>query len=116
MTKILWFARHNMTEEQENALKKKFPEGIEINQVNKTIATAKEIETEINENDVIAIVAPIGLQAEFLRLAGDKPVITALAERILIIQKNGEEDKTEFKFVKWEKINKIVVEKEDFAE
>ena len=115
MTKILWFARHNMTEDQKGALEKKFPEGIEINQVNKTIATARELENEINENDVIAIVAPIGLQAEFLRLAGDKPVITALAERVLVKQE-GEEDKTEFKFVKWEKLNRIIVEKEDFAE
>lgn len=115
MTKILWFSRHEMTAEQLGALERKFPDGVTINKINKTINSAREIQDDINEADIIAIVAPIGLQAEFLRLAGDKPVITALTDRVLIPQPNGEEDKVEFRFVKWERLEEITVIKSDFA-
>lgn len=112
MTKILWFSRHEMTAEQLGALERKFPDGISIN---KTVDSARELQNDIDDADVIAIVAPIGLQAEFLRLAGDKPVITALTDRVLVQQPNGEEDKVEFRFVKWERLEGITVKKSDFA-
>lgn len=52
--KVLWFSRHEMTLEQRVALG-----DVEIIQINKTVQSAYELRDEINECDIIAIVAPI---------------------------------------------------------
>lgn len=78
--KVLWFSRHAMTEEQKNSLG-----DVEINRSTKR-SFGKELKAEIEANDIIAIVAPIELQREFLELAGDKPVITAVNDRVLVPQ------------------------------
>lgn len=108
MKKILWFSRHEMTEDQRKALGE-----AEITQINKSISSAFELKEEIEAHDVIAVVAPLNLQEQFLKLAGEKPVITAVSERVLVPQENGE-DKVEFHFVKWERLLKIEVIKEDY--
>lgn len=108
--KVLWFSRHAMTEEQKAALG-----NVDILQVNKTIQSAYELQKVIEDCDIIAVVAPIGLQEQFLRLAGDKPVITAVNDRRIIKNDDGTEDKVEFHFVKWERLLKIEVVKEDFT-
>lgn len=108
--KVLWFSRHAMTAEQRATLV-----DVEIFQVNKTIKSAYELKAEIDDCDIIAVVAPIGLQEQFLRLAGDKPVITAVNDRRIIKNDDGSEDKVEFHFVKWERLLKIEVVKEDFT-
>ena len=110
MKKVLWFSRHEMSKEQREALGK----DTEVVQVNKTISSAYEVQDEIEKCDIIAIVAPINLQQQFLKLAGSKPVIMAVNDRILTPQENGE-DKVEFHFVKWERLLNIAVEKEDFV-
>lgn len=107
-TKVLWFSRHEITPDQRAALGDS-----EIIQVDKTIKHASELEDEINQCDVLAVVAPTELQKEFLELAGDKPVITALHDRILVPTENGE-SKAQFNFVKWEQVKKIDIAKEDF--
>lgn len=107
--KVLWFSRHEMTEDQREALG-----NAEIRQVNRSIQSAYELAEEIQGADIIAIVAPIGLQQQFLKLAGEKPVIMAVNDRILIPQEDGSEDKVAFKFVKWERLLKIDIIKEDF--
>lgn len=63
--KILWFSRHEMSPEQKAAL----GNDVDIMQINQTINHASELSDEIKKADVIAIVAPIGLQKEFLNLA-----------------------------------------------
>ena len=103
--KVLWFSRHKMTEPQL---------AVEIVQIDRSIESASELQEEINDCDIIAIVAPIGLQAQFLRVAGDKPVIVALNNRVLVPQEDGTEAKAVFNFVKWERLVKIDVVKEDF--
>lgn len=107
--KVLWFSRHAMSESQRDSLG-----DVEIVQINKSIQSAYELQTEINECDIIAIVAPINLQQQFLKLAGDKPVIMAVNNRILVPQENGE-DKVEFHFDKWERLLQIEIVKEDFT-
>lgn len=107
--KVLWFSRHTMTAEQIAALG-----DVDVMQVNKTVQSAYELKDEIDECDIIAVVAPIGLQEQFLRLAGGKPVIMAVNDRRIIKQEDGSEDKVEFHFVKWERLLKIEVVKEDF--
>ena len=107
--KVLWFSRHEMTPEQRAALG-----DVEINQINRSISSAYELEEEINNSDIIAIVAPINLQQQFLKIAGDKPVIMAVNDRRLIPQPDGE-DKVEFHFVKWEQLDEIIIKKHDFV-
>lgn len=109
MKKVLWFSRHEMTVEQKAALG-----NVEIVQINRTINSAFELQAEIAAADIVAIVAPINLQQQFLKLAGEKPVIMALSERILVPSEDGGEDKVDFHFVKWERLRKIEVVKEDF--
>ena len=110
MKKVLWFSRHQMTPEQREALG-----DCEIKQVNKSINSAYELADEVKECDIIAIVAPINLQTQFLSLAGDKPVIMAVNDRVLVPNEDGGEDKVVFKFVKWERLLKIDIVKEDFV-
>lgn len=107
-TKVLWFSRHDMTPDQRAALGDS-----EITQIDKTIKHASELADEISQCDVLAVVAPVELQKEFLEQAGDKPVITAVNDRILVPTKNGE-SKVQFSFVKWEQVKKIDIVKEDF--
>ena len=107
-TKVLWFSRHDMTPDQRAALGDS-----EITQIDKTIKHASELADEISQCDVLAVVAPVELQKEFLEQAGDKPVITAVNDRILVPTENGE-SKVQFSFVKWEQVKKIDIVKEDF--
>ncbi len=109
MKKVLWFSRHTMTEEQKAALGE-----CEIMQIDCTINSAYELQEEIEAADVVAIVAPINLQQQFLKLAGDRPVIMAVNDRILVPAEDGSESKVEFRFVKWERLLSIKIEKEDY--
>lgn len=109
MKKVLWFSRHDMTSEQSAALG-----DVEITQINRSINSAFELQEEIKAADIIAVVAPINLQQQFLKIAGDKPVIAAVNNRVLVPQEDGSEDKVEFHFVKWERILRIDIVKEDF--
>ena len=108
--KVMWFSRHEMTPDQKNAL----GQNVEINQINKSINNAFELQDEINNSDVIAIVAPIHLQQQFLKIAGDKPVIMAVNDRVLVPQPDGAESKVEFQFNKWEQLKGIAVKKDDY--
>ena len=72
------------------------------------------MQDDINKADIIAIVAPIQLQQQFLKLANGKPVIMAVNDRVLVPNPEGGEDKVTFKFVKWEQLDKIEVVKHDF--
>jgi hypothetical protein len=124
-TSIFWFSRHDMDADQTAALAAKFGD-IEVTKVNGTapnvhvafeaevnnapkaeVAPIKEL---IKDFDVIAVVAPIGLQQQFLSVAGDKPVI---------IVKNGrpfsEGEKVVFKFEEWQRLEKIEVVTSKFA-
>lgn len=108
MKNVLWFSRHEMTEEQKAALG-----DVNITQVNRSIRSAWELKDEIEAADVVAVVAPVNLQEQFLKVAGDRPVITAVSRREVIPNPDGE-DEVEFHFVKWERILEIKVIKEDY--
>ena len=108
--RVLWFSRHDMTDEQFTAL----GPVKEVLKIDGTINNAWELQEDINDCDIIAIVAPINIQAQFLKIAGDKPVITAISERVLTEDEEGGESKVTFVFRKWERIKKIEVVTEDF--
>lgn len=114
MKKVLWFSRHQMTKEQLEALTNKLGD-IEINQVDRTINSAYELKDDIEGADVVAVVAPINLQAQFLKLAAGKPVIVAQTKRELIADENGGESKVNFVFDGWKQLEKIEVIMSDFA-
>ena len=108
MKRVMWFSRHEMSNEQRIDLERIFGQ-VEVNQVNKTVQTAFELKEEIEAADVVAIVAPINMQQQFLKLAGTRPVITATSERILVKQEDGSEDKVVFQFKNWIRLVKIEV-------
>ena len=108
MTKVLWFSRHLMQVAQMQALTDKLGD-VDITQVNKSIQSAQDIAQEIEAHDIIAVVAPPNLLAGILRIAGDKPVITAKMERTVL-----PDGSVDMEFIKWERVLRIIVEKEDF--
>lgn len=108
MTKILWFSRHLMKVAQMEALRNKLGD-VDITQLSKSIQSAQDIAQEIEEHDIIAVVAPPQLLAGILKLAGDKPVITAKMERTVL-----PDGSVDMEFIKWERVLRIIVEKEDF--
>lgn len=105
MKKVLWFSRHELSAEQLADLKRIFGE-VEVNQVNKTIIKAAELKSDIDEADVVAIVAPLPLQQEFLQLAGTKPVIFCKNDRIVDPDDNS---KVTFSHAGWFQIKEIKV-------
>ena len=108
---VLWFSRHKMTVEQRNALHDIVGEifvDMNIHQIDKQIKHASELQEEIKENDIIAIVAPLPLQQEFLKLAEHKPVIFCKNKRV--ISEDG--SKAEFVFDGWYRLKKIEIETE----
>ena len=108
MTKILWFSRHLMKVAQMEALRNKLGD-VDITQLSKSIQSAQDIAQEIEEHDIIAVVAPPQLLAGILRIAGEKPVITAKMERTVL-----PDGSVDMEFIKWERVLRIIVEKEDF--
>ena len=108
MKKVLWFSRHIMQVAQMQALMDKLGD-VDITQLSKSIQSAQDIAQEIEAHDVIAVVAPPQLLAGVLRLAGDKPVITAKMGRTVL-----DDGSVEMQFIKWERVLRIIVEKEDF--
>lgn len=108
MKKVLWFSRHIMTKEQAEALMIRLG-NTEITQLSKSIQSAQDIAQEIEAHDIIAAVAPPQLLAGILKIAGDKPVITAKMKRTVL-----PDGSVEMSFVKWERVLRIDIVKEDF--
>jgi hypothetical protein len=122
--KVFWFSRHPMTIEQHSALVNRCGE-VEVTQVNGTAANVhvpfsaevngaaaqdvKPLKEWVSEFDIIAVVAPIGLLQQILSVSGEKPVISALNQRVLV---GGE--KFDFVFQKWERMVRVDIVKEDF--
>jgi hypothetical protein len=117
MKKVLWFSRHTMTAQQIEAL----GANIEVTQVNGDMPNVHiPFEAKVNGEDnavvfkdfakgfdILAIVAPVGLQQQVLSIAGDKPVIMAKNKRTLVPNPEGGEDKVVFVFDLWEQLVKI---------
>ncbi len=104
--KVLWFSRHDLDQDQINDLMRVFGD-VTITKVSKTIDTAFELKDEVADADIIAIVAPINLQQQFLKLAAGKPVIMSMSDRIITKSDDGTEDKVTFKFKNWIRLVKI---------
>lgn len=103
-TRVLWFSRHFLDEDQLNGLKAIYGSNLVINQVDRTVKHVSEIQDEIDNSDVIAIVAPLDIQQQFLQLAGERPVILSESKRMF----SDDGGKTVFKFNGWIRIKEIV--------
>ena len=124
MNKVLWFSRHTLTEEQRAALGNVEVTQIDGNmpnvhvpfdgRVNGEQANLPAFKELIQDFDVVAVVLPINLETQVLKVAGDKPVIRSVNERVLIPQADGSESKVEFRFGGWQRLVKIEVVLEDF--
>lgn len=126
MIKVFWFSRHDLDENQLASLERRFGEVV-VTKVNGTAPNVHvPFEAEVNNGvkgpvaalkdfiqdfDVVAIVAPIDLQRQFLSVAGDRPVIITKNDRIF-----DAGEKVTFKFVRWEQIHSIEVVTSTFAE
>lgn len=109
---VLWFSRHDMSPKQMADLG--IDENTNLIKIDRTINRASEIEAEIKQADIIAIVAPVGLQKQFLALADGKPVVTAAMN---FVQQPDGTSKPEYDH--WDQIldiqieEKAIVTKED---
>ena len=112
---ILWFSQHTMSKDQEDALKLAYGENIVINQVNKTVNSMFDIKPEIEAADIVCMVGTVDMQAQAIKIAGDRPVLTAVSDRILEKDENGIESKAVFVFNRWEQVKKISVNKEEYV-
>ena len=110
--KVLWFSRHQMTEDQFNSLRARLGE-FELTQVDKSIESTREIRDEIESSDVLAVVAPPELLSEFFDYCNEdngKVLIFAESERVLVKSEDGSESKVIFSFKRWVKIQKFEYE------
>ena len=113
---VLWFSRHNMTEDQIDDLKRIFRSDVTIHHVSANAASWKDVVEAGSNDDVLAVVLPPALLADLTNPRNNqKPVIRAIANRVAtgnqVINPATGKLEDEFKFVHagWEKVVKIEV-------
>lgn len=110
-TQVLWFSRHSLSTAQLSDLQALYGP-VEITQVDRSIASVSEIQEEINASDVLAVVAPIHLQGQFLQWAGARPVLLCRNHRIPTgeVGPNGDPMYT-FVHAGWDRLERVEVVK-----
>jgi len=103
MKKMLWFSRHPLTDAQLSDIQDLFGP-VTVNQVNRTIGSAYEISDEIKEADLVAIVAPLNLQDQFLKIAGEKPVLICRNHRVV-----NPDGSVQFHHGGWSRLRKVEI-------
>jgi len=104
MKKVLWFSRHNLSDAQIDDLQQLYGLDLDITQVDRTIGTTREITEEIAAADILAIVAPLPLQEQFLKVAGNRPVLIPRNHRV-----PKEDGGFDFIHAGWSQLQKIEV-------
>ena len=113
---VLWFSRHNMTEDQINDLKRIFGSDITIHHVSPNASSVRDVLEAGKDDDVLAVVLPPALLADLTNPRNNvKPVIRAIANRVptgqqVINPATGKlEDEFKFEHAGWERVIKIEV-------
>ena len=113
---VLWFSRHNMTEDQIDDLKRIFGSDVTIHHVSANAASWKDVVEAGANDDVLAVVLPPALLADLTNPRNNqKPVIRAIANRVatgnqVINPATGKlEDEFKFEHAGWERVIKIEV-------
>lgn len=78
--RVLWFSRHMMTLGQLIDLRNFFG-SVEVKQISYPVQHAKEVLKDIRKSDIIALVAPLEIQKQFLELSDGKPVLFCRNQR-----------------------------------
>ena len=109
MKNVIWFSRHDLTEEQIKGLKKVLKtENIKVKTINKTIQSAEEIKSEIIDEVLVAVVLPVNLLSELKSILPEN-IIIAIPRNKRIREESGE-----FKFIYdgWEIVKTCIYESE----
>lgn len=112
MTKnVIWFSRHELTEEQVNGLKKILKTEkvkVKVKTVNKTIQSAEEIKSEISDEVLVAVVLPVNLLSELKRILPESIIIAIPRNKRV----KDESEKFKFVYDGWEIVKKCIYESE----
>lgn len=113
---VLWYSRHNMTDDQESDLRRIFGSDVTVHHVVGNASSWKDVEEAGKDDDVLAVVLPPSLLADLTNPRNNvKPVIRAIANRIAtgnrVINPATGKEEDEYKFVHagWERVIKIEV-------
>lgn len=112
---VLWVSRHNMTPEQYGDLERIAGGKVQLHQYDATVRNAEDLRESIASADIIAVVLPVDIMSQVLKMAGTKPVIQSVNERVPTGQAkvldNGKTE-NEYRFVHayWEQMLKIEIE------
>ena len=113
---VLWFSRHNMTEDQIDGLKRIFGSDVTIHQVSASATSFRDVLEAGKDDDVLAVVLPPAMLADLTNPRNNtKPVIRAIANRVptgkQVVNPATGKLEDEFKFVHagWERVLKIEV-------
>ena len=111
MKRVLWISRHVLTEEQMTGLKRYCRDEIELICRNETVENMEELLPDIEEADVIAAVLPIHLLAQLVKIAGERPVLIAMANRTLV-PGTGREPEVQFAHHAWRRVARLELQLE----
>lgn len=104
-SKVFWFSRHKLTPEQIEGLKTYLctDDELEIDHVSQTVKTAEELfALTPKDADVIAVVLPIPILAEYFKLLDGSEILLPRSKRVL-----KEDGSVEFVYDGWEVVTDI---------
>lgn len=115
MKKVLWISRHEMTTVQLSDLERIMSGKVELLCWKENVRNVTELIPLIEQADVIAAVLPLQMQANLLQVAKGKPVLQAVAERVLsdterTLEDGRKEREVQFVHKRWEQLIRIDVQ------
>lgn len=81
MKQVLWVSRHEMTPAQRADLERIMGGSVTLRPWRETVHSAEELRPALMACDAAAVVLPLELLDQVLRLADGKPVLQAVSER-----------------------------------
>lgn len=115
MKKVLWISRHEMTTAQLSDLERIMGGTVKLLCWKENVRNVTELMPLIEQADAIAAVLPLQMQANLLQVAEGKPVLQAVAERVLsdterTLADGRKEREVQFIHKRWEQLLRIEVQ------
>ena len=115
MKKVLWISRHEMTTAQLSDLERIMGGTVKLLCWKENVRNVTELMPLIEQADAIAAVLPLQMQANLLKGAEGKPVLQAVAERVLseterTLEDGRKEREVQFVHKRWEQLLRIDVQ------
>ena len=95
---------------QKADLEKIYSDSVQVTQINRTITSAYELKDEIAESDIVAVVMPLNLQEQVLKIAGSKPVLIGRNHRV-----QKPDGTFEFVHAGWDRVFEIKIIKTELS-